>query len=382
MNAESGPQWGAADAGAASPEEAQADPVQILSQEVIGPYETVTLRSDDPETLFDWLIGNDFSIPEESRPIVEDYVTAGLDFIAMRMRPSPAQQARAMEPIRILAPGADPTLPLRMMRIGSGANLGITLFVIGESRWRAKSFPNVSVDPTKIVWDYGKSKSNYVELAQAAMIAGDGRGWVTEYAQQPLLYVTGSVGQTGMIGNPGLADAYDTTCPSHLPYVASDASVAFDSGKGGDAAIADGGTPDVASPADAGMEAGIDAGTDAGSGGADGGSVDAGPPPPPPLPPRVRMRQCDDLELAVEGLEPSEVWITRMRAFLPNAAMDGTLELEPTTGIVDNVHYAARTGTVAARIAPSRDTRGSWAVIVLAMLALRGIVRRSRKLGA
>ena len=70
-----------------------------------------------------------------------------------------------------------------------------------------------------------------------------------------------------------------------------------------------------------------------------------------------------------------------MRAFLPNAAMDGTLELEPTSGMVDNVHYAAKSGNVAARIATCRDTGGSWAVILLAMLELSGIVRRSSKLG-
>jgi hypothetical protein len=368
--AESGPSWGAQDAGAAAPpEESQADPVQILSQEVVGPYETVTLRSEDPEALFDWLVRSDFSIPDESRPIVEDYVKAGLDFIAMRMRPSPSQQARAMEPIRILAPGADPTLPLRMMRIGSGANLGITLFVIGESRWRAKSFPNVEIDPRSLVWDPVKNKSNYVELSKGVMTAGDGRGWLTEYAQQPLLYLTGSVGQSGMIGNPGLADAYEETCSRHIPYVASDASVSFDSGSKADAAFEGG--------SDAGAD---DAGDDARDSGTDGGAVDAGPPPPP-LSPRARTKQCDDLELAVEAFDPSQVWVTRMRAFLPNAAMDGTLELEPTTGEVDNVHYAARSGTVAARIAPSKDTRGTWAVIVLSVLALRGLVRRSRRLG-
>ena len=379
--AESGPQWGASDAGAAaSPEETRADPVQILSQEVVGPYETVTLRSEDPEALFAWLVGNDFAIPEESRPIVEDYVAAGLDFIAMRMRPSPSQGVRAMEPIRILAPGADPTLPLRMMRIGSGANLGITLFVIGESRWQAKTFPNVMIDPTKLVWDPFKNKSNYIELSQAAMTAGESRGWLTEYAQQPVIYATGSVGTAGMIGNPGLADAYYQTCPAETPYVASDASVSFDSGKSGDASK-EGGSLDGgldAAPMDAGNDAGNDASVDAGS--SDGG-VDAGPPPPPPLPPRERIRQCDDLELALEGVEPSSVWVTRMRAFLPNAAMDGTLELEPASGIVDNVHYAQRTGNVAARIAPSKDTRGTWAVIIMAVLALRGIVRRSRRLG-
>jgi hypothetical protein len=381
MFAESAPSWGenggasmgsssSGAGGDSAPAEAAADPVQILSQAVVGPYETVTLRSEDPEALFEWLQANGFAIPDESKPIVEDYVTAGLDFIAMRMRPSPTQQARAMEPIRILSPGADPTLPLRMMRIGSGANLGVTLFVIAEARYQAKTFPNVAIDPSKIIWDYSKSKSNYVELSKAAMTSGDGRGWLTEYAQQPTLYRTGSVGQSGMIGNPGLADAYDSTCPPKTQYVGSDAStsfdasVAFDAGKEG-GAISDGGS--------------ADASTSDGGGSVDGGTADAGPPPT--LPPRTRTLQCDDLDLATEDLSVPDVWVTRMRAFLPNAAMDQPLVLEPVAGngIVDNVHYASTSGTVSARIAPSKTTRGTWALAVVAALAIRGIIRRRRR---
>ena len=50
---------------------------------------------------------------------------------------------------------------------------------------------------------------------------------ITEYAQQPSLFITGSTGQSGMIGNPGLADSYDATCPSTTKYVPTDASTTF-----------------------------------------------------------------------------------------------------------------------------------------------------------
>jgi len=260
-----------------------------------------------------------------------------------------------MEPIRILSPGPDPTLPLRMMRIGSGANLGVTLFVIGESRYDAKNFPNVSVDPAKIIWDYSQNRSNYIPLSKAAMTANDGRGWLTEYAQQPTLEVTGSIGTAGMIGNPGLADAYNNVCPVYTPYVPIDASTTFDSG----------GDPDAGD-----LDAGVD--PDAGDAG------DAGAPTM--LPPRTRTRQCDDLELALTGLHQQDVWLTRMRAFLPNAAMDTPLELEPMANatIVDNVHYAATSGTVSARIAPSKSTRGTWALVAFGAFVVTRLLRRRR----
>jgi hypothetical protein len=42
--------------------------------------------------------------------------TQSFDFIALRLRPQCSQ--RAMKPVRIITPGADPTLPLRMVAAG------------------------------------------------------------------------------------------------------------------------------------------------------------------------------------------------------------------------------------------------------------------------
>src|SRR5688500_11028259 len=99
------------------------------------------------------------------------------------------------------------------------------------------------------------------------MTAGDGRGGLTEYAQQPSLWLTASTGQSDMIGHPGVADAYDTTCPATTQYVASDASTSFDASLPKDASASAGGTSD-AGIADASTS---DVGT------SDGGA-DAGPP--------------------------------------------------------------------------------------------------------
>jgi len=59
---------------------------------------------------------------------------------------------RAMRPVRVVTPGADPSLPLRMVAAGVGQSVGLTLYVLGEGRYQAQNFPNAIVDEKKLVW--------------------------------------------------------------------------------------------------------------------------------------------------------------------------------------------------------------------------------------
>jgi hypothetical protein len=368
-----------ATAGGATP---SPPPVQVVAQDVVGSYETVTLRSIDPNALFDWLVANGFDVPDAARPIIGDYVREGLDFLAMRLRPTAS--VRAMEPIRIVTPGADATLPLRMMRIGAGTNLGITLFVLGEGRYHPQNFPDAVIDPAKLIWDAAKQQSNYQKLSLEVMATNDGKTWLTEYAKPPSLIPTGSLGPSGgVMGNPGLADAYVSACPASLPFVAEDAGAFLHDAA---ADVADTGTDDGASdasPLDAGLgDAADDAAiTDAGlpdhiaDDSGQGTATDAGPP-------RVRTRRCDDLELALLGVQQKDAFLVRMRAFLPNAAMDTPLELEPgpTQTQVDNVFQTTQLGTVTAGLRMPEDPRGTYAVIAAALFALWSLLRRRHTL--
>ncbi|MDP9149724.1 MAG: DUF2330 domain-containing protein, partial [Myxococcota bacterium] len=101
--------------------------VQIISQSVVGPYETVTLRSTDAHALETWLTGNGYALPDSIRPTIDAYVAAAFDFIALRLQPG--QGVQSMQPVRVVTQGADATLPLRMVAAGVGAEVGVTLYV-------------------------------------------------------------------------------------------------------------------------------------------------------------------------------------------------------------------------------------------------------------
>jgi hypothetical protein len=205
------------------------------------------------------------------------------------------------------------------------------------------------------------------------MGAGDGRGFLTEYADQPSLDVTGQGVRPGMLSNPGLADVYTTTClvdPSQAPWQEKEAGAPLDA-----SADADAGDPDAS------------AGDDAGDPGDAASPVEGGvavTPPPPPWTPK----QCDDLDIALTGLHRQDVWITRLRANLPRAALAATLKLEPTAKQerFDNVHYAKKVGSFTpgplrvAQVGLSAQ-HGTYALAFVTALVVSRLLRRRKKKG-
>ena len=321
--------------------------VQVVSEKVVGPYQTVILRSEDPQALRTFLRANGYAIPASIEPVIDAYTRERLDFAALRLRPG--QDVRSMKPVRVLTPGADPTLPLRMVAAGVGANVGLTLYVISEGRYRPQNFPEVTIDDRELVWDTNQARSNYQDLSLAKMAENDGRSWLVEYANKPQLNENDYSGTAGaaLVNNrvPGLADAYFSSCRGQTETV----------------------VPDAGSPPDAGDDAG-----------------DAGQELPPPLP--VERPLCagfDDLTRATKSLSKLDVWVTRLRANLPVNALaeDLRLEASPTQTAVSNVHNAAAPeeddGCAIASVPRRRPIGTAFTVLALALAARLARKRRT-----
>jgi hypothetical protein len=299
-----------------------------------------------------------------------------------------------MQPVRIVTQGADPTLPLRMVAAGVGANVGLELYVITEGRYHPQNFPDEQLDFTKLTWDVTTSSSNYELLATAALQRDGGKGWLTEFSGQPELVATGNYGPTfngGAPANPGLADAYLSLCQSYAPLPPCDAGASPDGGGGGggggDAASTDG--PSEGGEGDAAMVS--DAASDA--------------PATPPACPQNPANSCeffDDLKLATAGLHPDNVWVTRMRSFLPASALTGAdlvLEPAPLQAPMASLHHtdafannyspcpknapqpagASQGGGCACGVTPKLRARvGTYFLMTLTLLGLSMVMRRRR----
>ncbi|HEY6463015.1 MAG TPA: DUF2330 domain-containing protein, partial [Polyangiaceae bacterium] len=61
---------GYADAGASLADASTGSQVQVVSQEVVGPYDAVTVHSSQGEALGDWLRANGYDVPESLQPTI------------------------------------------------------------------------------------------------------------------------------------------------------------------------------------------------------------------------------------------------------------------------------------------------------------------------
>jgi hypothetical protein len=180
--------------------------VTVISQAVVGPYDTVQLHSTNPNALTAWLVMYGYAIPADVAPIIATYVTEGFDFLALRL--VPGMGVSAMRPVRVTSPGAGLSLPLRMVAAGTGATVGITLWVIGDGRYEPANFTSFTIDPSTITWDWSTSMSNYSALQSSKEASLNHAAWQIESSIDVSAYtienpVLGGIASNDYLDTPG-----------------------------------------------------------------------------------------------------------------------------------------------------------------------------------
>src|SRR5258708_30192889 len=209
--------------------------VVVAKAENVGPYATVQLHSTDSSALESGLAQNGFNSPADVKRLIAQYVSEGADFLAMKLLPG--QGVESMRPVRVTTPGAGLSLPLRMASIGTGAVVGITIWVVADGRYEPQNYPFFHIEDPELVWDYKTSSSNYTTLRVVNDVKFHNKGWEIESSlnlnQQLITNVILSGGQY-FGGGRGFGGGIATAPPSepsadYLPQGSADAGA--DGGK-------------------------------------------------------------------------------------------------------------------------------------------------------
>jgi hypothetical protein len=168
--------------------------VTVTKQEVVGPYATVQLHpnsTSDTAALTAWLAANDYGIPANVDSVIGAYVSEGFDFLALRL--VPGQGIQAMRPVSVSSPGAGLSLPLRMVAAGTGATVGITLWVVASGRYEPQNFAHFVIAESDLVWDWAARASNYATLRTQKEAALQNAAWQIESSLDLSPYVVENV---------------------------------------------------------------------------------------------------------------------------------------------------------------------------------------------
>ncbi|MBK8259342.1 MAG: DUF2330 domain-containing protein [Polyangiaceae bacterium] len=281
------------------------DPVQILNSTTAGPYDVKTITSDVPGAIGTWLKDNGYNVSADASPILDAYAADGFDFIALRLQPG--QGVSAMKPVRVITPGPTTTFPMRMLAVGAAEKVAINLFVLTEGTVQVDGYANTQIAADDVVWDWESDSSNYVALREEALSENGGATFLTSYARGDSLFKAVSIETPdGSSGRNAIAAEYllkaekageasncnlDAIFANVIPGSASEGYTVVD--------LCD----------------------------ADGNCAMPGPSE---LDSRVfTCGDADDLSVALIGMHPRDVWVTRLEAELPKSALDKDLILMP-----------------------------------------------------
>ena len=154
--------------------------VDVLAQERVGPFDTVTVASDDPRALVEWLRVNGYRIVPEMEPFIALYTAEGMAFLAMKL--APGEDAASIEPIKMTYAAAGPAVPLRLTAVAAQLEMGVKVWILGNERFGPVNVPELVISDDELVMDPWTWTTNYSALVAKAADEANGRGFVTELA--------------------------------------------------------------------------------------------------------------------------------------------------------------------------------------------------------
>ncbi len=164
--------------------EPESDPsVEVVASGTAGPYDyeqiAVNPDLDDPaQVAVDWLLDNGYDVGELGPDVLRPYLEQEMNLLAFRL--TKGNDAGSIRPIRLTYESEQPFIPLRPTAVAVNPDMGIKVWVLGDSRAIPQNYLHLELNEARIDWFNPNTTYNDVIIA-AADEAG-GQGFVTEQA--------------------------------------------------------------------------------------------------------------------------------------------------------------------------------------------------------
>ncbi len=154
--------------------------VDVIDLPVVGPFQPQMLRADDADALVTWLNDNDYLITPEMEPLVAEYVSGNMWFLALKLTPGAGVEDIA--PISMTYPSDQPMVPIQLTGVAAEPEMGVLTFVAGESRFESANFDNLELDLTQVQVHPLTGQQNYYPLLSWQMDEAGGQAVITQFA--------------------------------------------------------------------------------------------------------------------------------------------------------------------------------------------------------
>ncbi len=163
--------------------------INVLAQGNVGPYDFVVIQ---PEGIFDqvgdvaveWLTNEGYDVvppggdPDDISDLLGSYLEGGMNLIAFRL--TKGNDEGTIRPIRMTYVSDQPMIPIRPTAVAANDDMGVMVWVLGESRAVPVNYRSLELNEALIDWL--TRGSNYNQVVVAAANEAGGQGFVTERA--------------------------------------------------------------------------------------------------------------------------------------------------------------------------------------------------------
>ncbi|MCO4747622.1 MAG: DUF2330 domain-containing protein, partial [Proteobacteria bacterium] len=154
------------------------DGVTVVSEERVGPYDTVVLQALNADVLLDWLQTEGYDLPSDLSTVLSPYVADNQHFIALKL--ASGQDTGDLTPLGMRYDACSASVPLQLTAIAANADMPVDVYVIGESRAVPDNYLHVTMNDASIDWWTGGANFS-TALSTAADEAG-GQAFSTTYS--------------------------------------------------------------------------------------------------------------------------------------------------------------------------------------------------------
>jgi MYXO-CTERM domain-containing protein len=157
--------------------------VVVVASGTAGPYDyeqiSVNPALDDPaQVAVDWLIENNYDVGELGPDVLRPYLEQEMNLLAFRLTKN--SDTGSIRPIRLKYESDQPFIPLRPTAVAANPDMGIKVWVLGDSRAIPQNYRHLELNEARLDWF--NSNATYNDVVIAAADEAGGQGFVTEQA--------------------------------------------------------------------------------------------------------------------------------------------------------------------------------------------------------
>lgn len=151
----------------------------LVLRDSVGPYDYAVLSAEAKQPMLDWLNQEQFFVPAGTDDVVDAYIRPGAYFLALKLRKG--NSVGDLQPVVLRYRSELPMIPIVLTSVAADPNMGIMVWMLGESRAIPRNYFHTIINDAAIDWlNFG---ANYVDVINRAVDEADEHhSFVTEYA--------------------------------------------------------------------------------------------------------------------------------------------------------------------------------------------------------